>query len=142
LSISQPRFNQDDLFNASAPFAEAAAHTTLPTATSDPVVPIATPPNVEYSFAPPTIAMPSLPSASSQAAASDYSFWSPVILNSAGSTDYSPLPSPYKFVQQIQSPTTPEWWSFRHLKVKPDEVDGIALEDLIRSLNAQSAPAA
>ncbi|KAK9895436.1 hypothetical protein P389DRAFT_190636 [Cystobasidium minutum MCA 4210] len=32
------------------------------------------------------------------------------------------------------SPAEPVWWPYRHLKVKQDEVDGIPLEELIKSL--------
>lgn len=32
--------------------------------------------------------------------------------------------------------TFPEWWPYRRLKVKPDELEGVPLEDLLRGLEA------
>lgn len=98
---------------------------------------------VQYAFVPPALPVPSMQSTT------DYAYWSPEPGTASSLAPINPgyatpsiTPASPAFsnspVSQLGQHTVsdlPNWWAYRHVKVKPDEMEGIPLEDLLKSFD-------
>lgn len=98
----------------------------------------------QFSFAQPALSLPSC------STSPNFEYWSPMpdgtgitpsttpFCGLTGASTLSPpaFDATSELVQPLpQVPDLPVWWEHRHVKVKPDEDNGIPLEDFIKNLN-------
>lgn len=144
LSISEPSYTDNSSLDMNLPGAFSLP-SEMPEVEASEATPLAglTSP-AQFSFVPPALSLPSYSSSP------NLEYWSSVPETaglSPSTTPYFGLPAqatgnppplvnnPTLAQPALQVPDLPIWWAHRHVKVKPDEVDGIPLEDLIRQLN-------
>lgn len=139
LSISEPSYNdlQMDLPGA---FSVPLDTSSSMSAEATPLAGLASP--AQFAFAPPSLALPSYSMSPS------FEYWSsgPDTAGTMPSTSPSAL-APHNPTVDASSSTAhpaqpmsdlPAWWPYRHIKVKPDENEGIPLEDFLKDLSQQN----